>query len=354
MVVGFSYNGIHSTVFGCYYIPDENDLFDNKADYTVFDDDSGWRDGGYYYGTKIKPREFSIDCFYEDIPKEKKERMMSWLDRKTSGVLVFDERPDVEYHVRPTKKLNGKLYTHRHEGSIADTYSGTFTITFTAYDPFGYLTKKSYTSIDMNGMSSYCGIIEDSQMPAKPTASSRDFLIYNCGTESCGCVIRIGGSAPNGLTITNDANNQKCKLLALPPSPGYLEIDSSMGLIKVKTTTGSEDIIAFEYSDEGYVNLEPCGFIYDEAIFHYTKNQNTMSIVDDRVLDNSHIGKYVYLAGGWHRIIGFTNAGTIAINDTFASSGVESSRIVTMNNIHIRGTGLTLNKLEIDYTPRVQ
>ena len=226
----FTYNGIHSSAFGCYYVPDEEKVFGEAyAEYSVYDDEPDWRDGGIYYGNRVSKREFELDCYFEDINQETREKMMRWLDRRTSGWLVFDERPFVRYEVRPTEKVSGKMYCH--EGR----YSGTFTVTFTCYDAFGELTKTALTDAsDPEHMSDYCGVIPESDMPEAPGVDSRDFLIYNCGTEIANTVISIGGTCgDDGLTITNAANGTACEIIALPPSPAYLTLDSKTGAVRL-------------------------------------------------------------------------------------------------------------------------
>lgn len=346
---GFTYNGIHSSTFNCYYIPDESALFDTKADFEVYDSEPAWQHGGQYFGTRLKSRTFSLSCFFEDISQETKEKMMLWQDRKTSGLQVFDERPFVYYKVHPTKKLTGKIYQHQTPGYGITQYSGTFTITFTAYDPFGYQTEKCYEDYDMSGIHQYCGILEKNEMPKEPLPTDRSIMVYNCGTERCGAVIRIGGTAPNGQTITNMTNNNVCKLLTLPPESTYQELDSDAGT--VKKIEGMNVTDAYEYHDEGYITLEPCGFNYDDITVSYEKDSNKIMSLD-RTLDSSYVGKYLWLSGAWYRIISVLADG-IVLNGRLKESGMEKVHFVTMNLQNITGADINLNKLEIDYRPKV-
>lgn len=154
-----------------------------------------------------------MDCFFENITEYQLRRIARWLDRKTAGELVFDSRPDVVYHVRPSKQIEPEIYEHLLEGNEDRTYSGTFTATFSAYEPFGFLTKTECLSQeDPEKYSTYCGMISSNDMPAAPTGSSRRFLVYNCGTEPCGITLLLKGNAPNGFTITNETNGSSCKV----------------------------------------------------------------------------------------------------------------------------------------------
>lgn len=185
---GFTYNGIHSSKYNCYHTPNADDRWRESPVFEVYNEEVTGRDGGYCYGYRTKIRTISLKVFYEDITIETRERIRAWLDRKTSGYLVFDERPFVKYYVRPAKTVPGKSYTTRHEGVSQDLYSGTFTIDFSAYEPFGMLSYKYYTDYDEDGAGLYCGILEENEMPGEPTTAARSFLVYNCGTETCNTV----------------------------------------------------------------------------------------------------------------------------------------------------------------------
>ena len=102
---GFSYRGIHASSYGCQYHPDAKTRGDRMEDYEVLDLMTDARDGGYFIGTRVKPREFSLNCFFEDITTEKLEGIYRWLDRRSSGRLIFDARPHVCYEVHPSKQI---------------------------------------------------------------------------------------------------------------------------------------------------------------------------------------------------------------------------------------------------------
>lgn len=347
---GFSFMGIHSGVFGVYYIPDESSLFDDKADYEVYDEDIDWHDGGIYYGQKAKPREFTMDCYYEDIPRKTYEKMKQWLGNKQAGQLIFDDKPWKYYDVYVTKKLSGKQYAH-HEHGMEALYSGTFSITFTAYEPFGKLMYSTYDTIDTQGVTKYCGMLEKKKVPEAPALNDRRFIFYNCGTETAPTVIRIGGTVDeNGITIQNETTGQKCRLIALPPAPAYLELDSGKGSVTLIDPSTNQRTLMFEYHDYGFIDLKPSGLLYDEVLVAYTAGSNTVTVYN-KELEQSHVGKYMYLGGKWMRIIAVTEGGVV-LNGNMETGGEEATTIVIMNQLAIEGNA-TLTKLEIDYTPLV-
>ena len=55
---GFSFAGIHSSRFGCWHIPDAKERGGDMEDYEISELLPENRDGGYYIGTRVKPKEF--------------------------------------------------------------------------------------------------------------------------------------------------------------------------------------------------------------------------------------------------------------------------------------------------------
>lgn len=343
---GFSYNGIHCGRYSVGYAPDPSAYFNNNPTYSVYDEDTPWHDGGYYFGNKTDIREFELDCYFEDITIATRNKILQWLDKNTSGKLIFDSRPFVYYNVRPSKVITGKIYPSGH-----GLYSGTFKVYFKAYNPFGFLMYKSYDDIDTDGVTQYCGMIRTGEMPPVPKTTDSSFLIYNCGTEIADTVIKLAGSAPNGLTITNEANNNVCTLTSLPDKSDYVEINSANGV--VKSISGNDSTIAFEFHGDGYIRLVPCGMLYMDVLASYLEGSNLVSIQNYDVHD-SFVGKYIFLNNSWMEITSIIDEHTLTISSSMSQSGQEETKIATMNKITISGEQVSLSKLEIDYVPQIQ
>ena len=183
---------------------------------------------------RAKEREFSLDCFFEEQTTEKIEKMMMWLGKDRMGDLILDDRPFVRYSpTRISKIVTGKFYPCTTAVSQEMGYSGTMTIQFKCYSAYGEMDKISYDGYDEDGASRYCGILEKSMTPQTLAPSAGDYLIYNPGTQTCDTVITIAGSAPNGVTITNETNGTKCSLVALPSS-GAVTINSRTGTVRTE------------------------------------------------------------------------------------------------------------------------
>lgn len=389
MQYGFSYNGVHCNDMHCTYVPTAKKRWVLPS-YDTISSDVTERDGGYYYRTRQNIRTFSLDCFFENITEHQLRKIARWLDRKTAGELIFDARPDVVYRVRPSKQLEPEIYEHLLEGNKDRTYSGTFTATFTAYEPFGFMKKKAYNvGDDADHYMTYCGMLRTDEMPPEATASSRKILLYNCGTEPCGLYFSLRGKAPNGFTITNETNGSVCKVLGMPTSPLLLVVDGENCKVLCGNGTylGEKFVIvadgyvlmdiddnviyehvgpegidlnaetakrAFEFHDEGYIILEPYGEVYRDVSAKWSAGSNTVYIESSEILSLEDIvGKFIRLNGSWLKIVDSLDDGGLVLSERIAIAGAENTMITTMNELIIEGEGVSIEDISITYTPRV-
>lgn len=269
---GFTYNGVHSEEFGLYYLPTEEDRWFLDPEYEVYSTDIEWKHGGVYYDSKATIRTFTLNCFFENIDVAKRQAIKAWLKRGTIGMLTFDDMPFVYWIVRPGKIPVGNWYYDQ------DTFSGTVVVTFNAYEPFGYLTRKCNTGSVSDNAADYCNLIDEEDMPAAPeiyvpgkytktsqtlvSGSSYWFEVYNPGTEACGLSIEIGGSTSNPIRFYNTTNDTFCIFNGLPHiekkgavSSEYIGINGDTGLVYV--SDGDYQYPDFSYHDKGVVRLEP-------------------------------------------------------------------------------------------------
>lgn len=249
-----------------------------------------------------------MPCYYEDIDKKTMEQIVRWLDRRTSGRLVFDERPDVYYAVVPSAKIEFEDYSYTKYGKTL--HAGEFTIHFTAYDPFGKLTKKFLQTGEEMDYST--NLIPETQMPPAPSVTDTSFLVYNPGTERTGLILRVAGDAPNGLVIKNTTNGQELALLpfnqAVTTTAGkWFEIDSKKGQVYLVGAATRE--LAFEYHDKGYIALEANLGFEDGKTISFSQGGNTVTATDEgNGFSEDDIGKYIYTGDGWHKILSVSDA----------------------------------------------
>ena len=325
------------------------------TEYETTDTDYESRDGGYFYGNRVKPKEFSLSCYFEDITTEMKEDMIRWLDRRTDGKLIFDRRPWCWYDVRPTKIAQFKEYTAA-DGNI----SGTFTVTFTAYDPFAVMEKLSLTNAAADrGEKAETAILYTSEMPAAPAVNESSFLLYNPGTEMADTVIRIAGDTGEEMKIKNITTGQECVLKnvtrAGTTAAGlWIEIDSKRGQTKLKGA--AEDSLAYELHDGGYIQLAPAFPIYKAPAqdVGYTMSSSNITSASG-FFRKDMIGMYVQLGtGNWKKIVSVSSPTAAVIAGTPRASGKTAAVIAVMNEIEITGTGRSLTRLEVEYSAKVR
>ena len=155
---GFSYNGIHCEELGLTYVQNVVDRLLSVPAYKPTTKTVTAHPGAYWYENTVSQRDFTLECVYEDLTVAELEEILRWVDRESKGMLVFDDRPFVYYLVRPSKPPSGKRYSEHLRCSDGEPVtSGTFTFSFTGYDPFGYLT--ALTSDNDSRIEDTCGAI---------------------------------------------------------------------------------------------------------------------------------------------------------------------------------------------------
>ncbi len=346
---GFSYNGIHCEDLGLYYAPGADARMLSTPTYKPNTQAVTAHPGAYWYGNTVDVRTFSLDCYYEDATVAQTEEILQWVDRNSRGKLVFDDRPYVYYLVRPSKAPTGKRFVGHYScvnNGEEMVYSGTITLEFTAYDPFGYLNTNTVSSMTEKPTEG-TGIVTDSMMPPN-SATLGNHLIYNPGTEGCPLRITIAGTAPNGLTITNYSTGETCKLVSLPANDG-LVIDGATGFVALKSNHNP----AFSYHNDGYIHLASCVPYHRSVNVSWTSG--SLNLLSDGAFRKRDEGSYVYLDGGWKKINKVNNNNEAVMSQPItAATGSANAFIAKMNELYIDGTGASLTELRFDYTPRVR
>ena len=64
---GFSFHGTHCSALGCYYRPNAKSRGDEMESHDIADIQTDSRAGGYYIGMRVLPREFELDCYFEEM-----------------------------------------------------------------------------------------------------------------------------------------------------------------------------------------------------------------------------------------------------------------------------------------------
>lgn len=187
-------------------------------------------DGRYYFNTKLTQKDFSYNCFIDNLSAQDFEQLKSWLRPKRIGKLVRPEDPYVYYWVKISSidTLGNIPLTHPETGGVS--YTGNFSITFsTVGQACGYGTcyfkddLKYYEYLDiMTEAPSYynTGLLYKESMPAmKQDYQSGTFkpLVYNPGTYSSrlGMVISFSENVGTGSIVLKNETAGDISIITL-------------------------------------------------------------------------------------------------------------------------------------------
>ena len=67
IIYGESFYRTYCSAQGCYYRPSPKSCGDEMEDYNISDSQTDSREGSYYIGTRVLPREFELDCYFEEM-----------------------------------------------------------------------------------------------------------------------------------------------------------------------------------------------------------------------------------------------------------------------------------------------
>ena len=134
--IGFTYNGIHSSVLGIVRTSDgsrfNENLLPTMQDKTV---QIPGGDGTYYFGSYYTQRQFNVPFAFDGLTEQQLEKMKSHFGDKQVHDLIFDEKPYKIYRAKVTGTATLK-YIPFAEGETNRLYKGDGTIQFTCYEPF--------------------------------------------------------------------------------------------------------------------------------------------------------------------------------------------------------------------------
>ena len=353
MELEFSFNGVSCTEMGLTYVPSRKNVTPNLTDITVVDATPTYRHGGYYFGYQVKPKEFILECFAEEINRQKYEDILLWLTPGTEGELSFNDRPLVYYDVVVTGIPEAEAYWDGQ--SPWSTFSAKMTFKMTAYNPFGILSAYfADESEEAQRAKEYSGLLDSDLMPSHTITEAGTYLFYNPGNYESDTILNIAGTASNGITIRNLTNGDVCTLTELPEDPEYLQINSTLGT--VHELPAFPDALAYAYHDEGYIRLAPG---LPRRNIRFLKHNNdpgfqNNEITTESILTKSDEGRYVYLGGKWVRIAHIKDSHTAVVSESMLVTGLETTTMVTMNEIQISGNSITLSEFELECIPLVR
>lgn len=391
MTGGFTFDGIDIADLGLEYVPDNQNTYVYKpSQWNMNEESFDAHDGGYFYGTTVKPKDFTLRCIYEDshVNSGGMTRLFHAFKRGRTGRLIFAKRPWCWY---VTTVVSVDI------SQMTNYMNGVVTINMRAYYPFArtdktYITDADATTLIEPGGPTYeedlmantamlKGIEWDLQGNFAQTPitqeTAKPLLLYNPGTENAPCAIEIAGNVGGGITIANRTTGQKCEVVGLNTSGSdYIIIDALSG--KVLNQSGE---YAFLYHDNGFIDLES-GYPLSKKV-HVTatvpQSQTTNVLTLSEPLGGQElVGKYInmFIAGSSAvlgiAILGLMNLGntgqgmlfqqritsvsedglTLTVADNLSTSVSTDAQVVSFNEIIITPKDtMNITKLIFRYRP---
>lgn len=230
--IGFTFGGVHSSTLGIIRTSDGSrynmDLLPTLQDKTV---QVPGRDGTYYFGSYYTQKTFNIQIAFDSLTEAQLQDLKKKFSSKVLQKLIFDEQPDVFYWVKSTGTPNLKFICFGGKdglnGMSERIYKGEGTLSFVAYDPYGYNTKIT------NVQKKYQGTTENSKQfnfSGLSTQIETDWKLFievkgsvkSEGKFSCAIWQKEGDESVKKLILTN------CKMTG---ANKILEFDSKTGMV---------------------------------------------------------------------------------------------------------------------------
>lgn len=348
--IGLSFNGIHTSSMGLDLVNRDESMRALNDGFNIQTDSVDGYDGEYYLGSKAKPREFEIKLYMEDATMGDMERVARWFGRDAAGELVFDMQPWKGYWVRVTEPITPLEYPRYDSRRKMFLYSGTMSVTLTAFQPFGFLLEsviQEYPNVGSGkeALDGATAILPEEIRPVKMFTSLTDgqeILLINQGTAPAPLSIRAIGL--NGtLTFTHRESGQS---LSITGDGGEYLLDAEHGRM-VEILDGEEKMAGSGHSGS-YIQLRPGAPMLREL--QVAVNGNAMTLTGG-ALPEIQAGDSVYVGGKWTEIQG-VNGGTLTLKDAISvSDGV--AQIVKGNHIVVTEDVDSVRKVEFIWKDRM-
>ena len=374
---GFSFCGVDIASFGLEYVPELSRVLEpfEQSSFSVSDESNETRYGGFFYGTTIKPKDFTLRCIFEDayINDGNITKIENFFRRGRTGRLVFQHRDWIWYSATVISPIDLSKLTNNRNGFV--------TIQLRAYYPFGrsdiFAVPHNADTLEKNRMYGNSNMLDEitsgnTYISPNPVmnlittsgtvninSTGNSYLMYNPGTENAHCAIEIAGAVNDGLYIENLSTNQRCGFkalsLAVTTNAGkYLVVDGINGkTILVPENGSAPGEPAFLYHDGGFIELVP-GDIKRDIPFTI-ENNNSSSLLDiNGQLDDNDVGRYIYLQNSYHKIRTITpeTTGNRVVIEGNLDAGTETGCAMTMNEIRASAVSTaTLKRLRFVYKP---
>jgi hypothetical protein len=266
------------------------------------------------------------------------------------GELTFDEAPYKYYIAKVTSKPEFSFYPTTDEDS-GHVYNGTFTISFTAFDPFAYsyigsLDDRVYyeeSNIELFYDSGFMHADETPPARIENITSNKIILLYNGGSAKSPVNIRVFGSAEM-IKIENLTTNQNFSINGLVNEE--IEINAKKGQISI------DGALASNLHSGGFIELEGSSRVDGYELVNFINGSNQITITED--IDLDIIGRFIAVNADWYKVTYCDfMTGLITLHKNFnGETGEHDISIIDLNEIQISGNGLNIQSIEFDYVYR--
>lgn len=351
-MAGFSYRGINISLYNAYWIPNNTEWHIWETPFKTVERANDSQDGSNWQGNTANPKAMELPCCFEHITEAQLTRLLGLFDKDTSGKLVFDERPWIEYFVRPVKMAEVTKYP-----TGKDLYSGTFTVYLTAHYPFGLCNIDTledgavYTGLQDVLLGS-TGLIKASQMPEAmdmPLTEQAVKRAYNAGNRVADTIIRIAGDVGGtGLTLYNRQTKQTARIVGITKeittnTNRWFEMDSRTGLCYL--TDGSTATNGFQYHERGYIQLAPSAPVARDIEISYSGSN---IVAEEGIFTDDSVGRSMFVDGQIATITSVLSPFEVVTDQSGMTAGSGTSDFVLFNDIVVTGnSGMSLTMLDI-------
>lgn len=297
----FVFDGIDSTSIGVASVSDGS-TYDTPI-LPSFSDNSlevdGY-DGRYYFNTRLIQKDFTYNCFIDNLSAFEFDQLKSWIRPKKIGKLIRPEEPYRYYWVKVSSvdNLGNIPLTHPDTGGVS--YTGNFSVTFTTigqacgYGMFYYQDDlKYYEYRDIfDGTQDYyydTGLLyreEVLPLHVTRTAGTWDPQIYNPGTYTSKIRLKIktNGNIENGsISLTNETIGDMSVISLVDLKVGdTLIIDWGTNTYTKNTNT--------DYSENVWGDIM------------YLQPRNYVEKVEDASISNDGVNTYVRFDTGMRQV----------------------------------------------------
>lgn len=288
----FVFDGIDSTSIGVASVSDGS-TYDTPI-LPSFSDNSlevdGY-DGRYYFNTRLTQKDFTYNCFIDNLSAFEFDQLKSWIRPKKIGKLIRPEEPYRYYWVKVSSvdNLGNIPLTHPDTGGVS--YTGNFSVTFTTigqacgYGMFYYQDDlKYYEYRDIfDGTQDYyydTGLLyREEVLPLHVTRSNGtwDPQIYNPGTYTSKIRLQIKANndiANGSISLTNETVGDM----------------SVISLVDLK----AGDTLAIDWGTNTYTkntNTDYSENVWGDII--YLQPRNFVERVENAAISNDTVNTYI-------------------------------------------------------------